>query len=102
VASLDQIHSEIHVSPKGPEAGIVETLDSVRVAGYWANGKVFIASGNRLGHDPFDQPPSYPSASKRFGNDDGFNLPAGPMIEEARQTHDRSLRLSDPRDHTLG
>ncbi len=51
VASLGQIHGEIHVSPQGPEAGIEETLDGVHVAGHWANSKVFIAPGNRLGHE---------------------------------------------------
>jgi len=102
VASLGQIHGEIHVSPQGPEAGIEETLDGIHVAGHWANSKVFIAPGNRLGHDPIDQPPSHPSATKPFGNDDGFNLSAGPVIEKARQTHDRSLGLSDPGGHSLG
>jgi len=37
VASLGQIHGEIHVSPQGPEAGIEETLDGVHVAGHWGD-----------------------------------------------------------------
>ena len=102
VPSLDQIHGEIHVSPQGPEAGIVQTLDGVHVAGHGADGKVFMASVNRLGHHLIYQLLSHPSASKRFGNDDGFNLPAGPVIEEARKTYDRSLGLSDPGGHSLG
>jgi hypothetical protein len=102
VASLDQIHSEIYVSPQGPKARIVEALDGVHIAGHWANGKVLIASGNSLGHDPIDQPPSHPSAPKRFGNDDRLHLRAGPVIEKARQAHDQSLGLSDPGGHSLG
>ena len=102
MASFGQIHGEIHMSPEGAESSTVESPDGVYVAGHWANGKVFIASGDRRGHDAIDQQPPDPSATEPCGNDNGFNLPAGPAIEKASEPHDRSLGLGDPGSHSFG
>src|SRR5882724_11423248 len=76
VPPLGQVHGEIHVAAEGPEAGRVEPLDGVHVAGYRADGEVLMASGDGLGHDPVDQLPSHPAAARAFGHHDGFDLSA--------------------------
>jgi len=91
----------LDVSPQGLEAGMVEASDGVHVAGDWANGKVFVASGNRLGNHLVNQLSTDPSATKALGDHDGLHLPVPPVIEKARQPHDPSFGLSDPGGDSL-
>ena len=102
VASLSQVHCQIHMSPERAKPGGVEPSDGLDVAGHWTNCEVFMSSAHRFSNDMIDQQAPNPPASEPFGNDDGFDLPARPVIEQASKTHNRSCRLRDPGGHPFG
>lgn len=102
VAPVRKVHREIDMSAQGLKTGTVEPSDRTHVAGYRPDCQVLVAASDGLSNHLFDKKSPDASATETIGNDDRFDLAAGPAIKQASKADNPAVEIGHPGRHSFG
>ena len=91
-----EVHGEIDTATEGAEPNVVEPSNRRHIAGDRPNGQIFKTSPDRFIDCPGQQGSANRLTTQPLGHDDGFDLAAGPVVEQAHHARHCFIDLGNP------